>query len=104
MQDTGTGIAADELPHVFERFSIGSQAVTGRRGTGLGLSLVQAVAQGHGGEVRAASVPGLGSRFELILPAGLPSARSLVLPGAAQLPTAAVPAGTGMPDEYPGHR
>lgn len=104
VQDTGTGIAADELPHVFERFSIGSQAIAGRRGTGLGLSLVQAVAQGHGGEVRAASVPGLGSKFEIILPAGLPPAPSLVLPVTAQLPTAAVPAGTGTPDEYPGDR
>jgi hypothetical protein len=62
------------------------------------------VAQGHGGEVRAASVPGLGSKFEIILPAGLPPAPSLVLPVTAQLPTAAVPAGTGTPDEYPGDR
>jgi signal transduction histidine kinase len=69
VQDTGTGIAADELAHVFERFSTGSLPVDGRRGTGLGLSLVRAVAEGHGGEARAASVPGLGSKFEIILPA-----------------------------------
>jgi two-component system, OmpR family, sensor kinase len=70
VQDTGTGIAADDLAHLFERFTTGSQPVAGRRGTGLGLSLVRAVAEGHGGEVRATSVPGLGSKFELILPIG----------------------------------
>jgi signal transduction histidine kinase len=70
VQDTGTGIAADELANIFERFATGSRPVAGRRGTGLGLSLVRAVAQGHGGEVRAASVPGLGSKFELVLPVG----------------------------------
>lgn len=68
VQDTGTGIAADELARIFERFATGSHPAPGRRGTGLGLSLVRAVADGHGGEVRAASVPGLGSKFELILP------------------------------------
>jgi two-component system, OmpR family, sensor kinase len=70
VQDTGEGIAADDLAHLFERFATGSQPVAGRRGTGLGLSLVRAVAEGHGGEVRATSVPGLGSKFELILPVG----------------------------------
>jgi signal transduction histidine kinase len=70
VQDTGAGIAADDLAHLFERFTTGSQPVAGRRGTGLGLSLVRAVAEGHGGEIRATSVPGLGSKFELILPIG----------------------------------
>jgi two-component system, OmpR family, sensor kinase len=70
VQDTGTGIAADDLAHIFERFSTGSQPAAGRRGTGLGLSLVRAVAGGHGGEVRATSVPGLGSKFELVIPVG----------------------------------
>jgi hypothetical protein len=49
-------------------------------------------------------VPGLGSKFEIILPAGLPPASSLVLPDAAQLSATAVPAGGGTPDEYPGDR
>ncbi len=70
VQDTGTGIAADDLAHIFERFASGSQPDAGRRGTGLGLSLVRAVAEGHGGEVTATSVPGLGSKFELALPMG----------------------------------
>ncbi len=67
VQDTGSGISAEDLTHVFDRFATGSPAV-GRRGTGLGLALVRAVAEGHGGEVRAQSTPGLGSRFELLLP------------------------------------
>jgi signal transduction histidine kinase len=77
VQDTGTGMAAAELARIFDRFATGSRPVAGHRGTGLGLSLVRAVAEGHGGEVRATSVPGLGSKFELVLPAGpvpLPSA------------------------------
>ena len=104
VQDTGTGIAGDELPHVFERFSTGLSAIAGRRGTGLGLSLVRAVAQGHGGEVRATSVPGLGSKFEIILPVAPVPAPALVLPDAAQLPTTAAAAAGGTPAEYPGDR
>jgi len=86
VQDTGAGISADDLTHVFDRFATGSPAV-GRRGTGLGLALVRAVAEGHGGEVRAQSTPGLGSRFELLLPlaaaprpAASPVAKPVTLP------------------------
>jgi signal transduction histidine kinase len=68
VQDTGEGIAADELAQIFERFATGSRPAAGR-GTGLGLALVRAVAEGHGGEITATSVPGLGSKFELALPA-----------------------------------
>ncbi len=67
VQDTGSGIAPADLAHVFERFATGTHT-PGRHGTGLGLALVRAVAEGHGGQVRAQSTPGLGSRFELLLP------------------------------------
>jgi two-component system OmpR family sensor kinase len=67
VEDTGAGIGAAELAHIFERFTTGTH-VAGRRGTGLGLALVRAVAQGHGGEVAAYSALGHGSRFELTLP------------------------------------
>ena len=66
VEDTGAGMAQDELAHIFERFVRGSPA--GRRGTGLGLALVRAVADGHGGDVAASSTLGEGSRFELTLP------------------------------------
>jgi signal transduction histidine kinase len=92
VQDSGTGIEAADLDRIFERFATGSPAV-GRRGTGLGLALVRAVAEGHGGEVRAQSTPGLGSRFELLLPAALPSAGPGTLP--ATLP-AGKPCGSSL--------
>jgi len=65
--DTGTGIPANELVRIFDRFRSGDQAA-GSRGTGLGLALVRAVARAHGGDVRVRSTQGAGSEFELLLP------------------------------------
>jgi signal transduction histidine kinase len=65
VSDTGSGIPASELPHVFDRFRTGSNP-RGSRGTGL--SLVRAVAIAHGGQVQVRSGPGEGSEFELVLP------------------------------------
>jgi signal transduction histidine kinase len=73
VQDTGSGIPVTEMTRIFERFASGQQAA-GRRGTGLGLPLVRAVTEGHGGQVRVQSSPGLGSRFELRLP--MPSVKA----------------------------
>jgi len=72
--DTGQGIAAGLLPHVFDRFRSGGGVASGgdggsARGTGLGLALVSAVARAHGGDVRVHSEVGQGSEFELLLPA-----------------------------------
>ena len=67
VSDKGSGIAAAELPHVFERFRT-SSGVKESRGTGLGLALVRAVAEAHGGSVAARSTPGVGSDFEIMLP------------------------------------
>lgn len=67
VEDSGTGIAPAELAHVFERFATGASR-GGHRGTGLGLALVHAVAEGHGGDVRVRSTLGQGSRFELSMP------------------------------------
>ena len=64
--DTGSGIAADQLPHVLDRFRSGGTGPS--RGTGLGLALVDAVARAHGGMVTVRSEPGQGSEFTLILP------------------------------------
>ena len=65
--DTGSGIAAAEIPNVFDRFRTGSGA-HGSRGTGLGLALVRAVADAHGGAAEVRSNLGEGSEFEIILP------------------------------------
>jgi signal transduction histidine kinase len=64
--DTGTGIAADQLPSIFDRFRTGDNERS--RGTGLGLPLVAAVAAAHGGTVHVRSDPAEGSEFELLVP------------------------------------
>jgi thiol-disulfide isomerase/thioredoxin/anti-sigma regulatory factor (Ser/Thr protein kinase) len=74
IEDSGEGILASEIDHIFERFRTGP-ARGGSRGTGLGLTLVRAVALGHAGEVSVRSVPGAGSIFELMLPADLHAGR-----------------------------
>jgi signal transduction histidine kinase len=68
VSDTGAGIEAGELHRVFDRFRTASSA-KGPRGTGLGLSLVRAIADAHGGSARVRSVRGKGSEFEIRLPA-----------------------------------
>jgi signal transduction histidine kinase len=65
--DSGAGIPEDQLPLIFDRFRTGRGSHS--RGTGLGLALVRAVAQAHGGDVTVRSVAGEGSEFTLILPA-----------------------------------
>jgi PAS domain S-box-containing protein len=89
VSDTGCGIPAAELPHIFERF----HRVRGRRsrtqeGTGIGLSLVQELAKIHGGEARVRSVEGQGSTFTVTiltgrahLPEELPGRRSPLISG-----------------------
>ena len=71
VRDTGTGIPAQELPHIFERFYRVPQA-RGRsfEGTGIGLALVQELVKLHGGSVRAASVEGQGTTFVVSIPGG----------------------------------
>lgn len=65
--DDGPGIPADELPHVFDRFWRGSTA-TGTSGTGIGLAVVAAIADAHGGRAEAGREPGRGSRFTVAVP------------------------------------
>ena len=67
--DTGMGIPADELPHIFEEFYRARNARAAERtGTGLGLSIAREVAQRHKGRVWAESREGEGSAFYLALP------------------------------------
>ena len=66
--DTGPGIRADELPHIWERLFRGDTSRT-ERGLGLGLSLVKAVVEAHHGRVSVASEPGHGATFVVTLPA-----------------------------------
>lgn len=85
VRDTGIGIAAEELPRLFERF----HRVEGARGrsfegSGIGLALVQELVRLHGGEISAESVPGVGTAFHIRLPTGhahLPGERVLEVSG-----------------------
>jgi signal transduction histidine kinase len=67
--DTGAGIAPEHLPRIWERL-YRADASRSSRGLGLGLSLVKAYVQAHGGTVEAVSEPGVGSTFTVRLPLG----------------------------------
>ena len=68
VRDHGLGIPADEQRAIFERFVRGADATARRiKGTGVGLAMVQRIAEAHGGEIRLTSQPGQGSRFTMIL-------------------------------------
>ncbi len=67
--DTGIGIAPENLEQLFQPFvQLESSLARQYEGTGLGLSLVQRMAELHGGSVQVESAPGVGSRFTLLLP------------------------------------
>ena len=84
--DTGTGIEAAFLPHVFDRFRQ-SDASESRSygGLGLGLAIVRSLVELHGGTVRADSAgPGAGATFVVLLPVGFPAARAAADPEVRQ--------------------
>jgi signal transduction histidine kinase len=85
VSDHGAGIPAADLPHIFEPFYRGSDAVAGQvHGNGLGLSLVRRIAIAHGGRVAVSSKPNAGTTFTLILPVAPPQPRaSAVASGAS---------------------
>jgi signal transduction histidine kinase len=69
VRDTGEGIAAEHLPHVFDRFyKVDPSRPGGAAGSGLGLSIVKAIVERHGGHVGVRSTPGLETVFEIELP------------------------------------
>ena len=66
VEDTGVGIAPENIPHLFDRFWQAHEAVRG--GAGLGLVIAHGIADGHGGRIEVESQPGRGSAFTLVLP------------------------------------
>ena len=69
IRDTGPGIPADELPHIFERFYRGTNTGDARAsGSGLGLAIVRSIVEMHGGEIEVASVVDEGTIFRIRLP------------------------------------
>lgn len=75
VEDTGSGIPEEYLPHVFEKFF----HVPGHgqeKGSGLGLSIVKEIIEAHGGKIAVSSAPGKGTRFTFTLKAAEPVAQS----------------------------
>jgi len=74
VEDHGTGIPAADLPHIFEPFYRGAEAV-GRQvhGNGLGLSIVKRIVTAHGGRINVTTRAGEGSTFTITLPAADPA-------------------------------
>lgn len=68
--DTGIGISENDLPYIFHRFYRCDHSRS-QQGSGLGLSLAQAIVTAHAGEMQVFSTPGAGSRFIVTLPAAL---------------------------------
>lgn len=68
VQDTGMGIAEEDLPHIFERFYQVDKARTERGRAGLGLAIAQKIIEAHKGEISASSIVGEGSLFRITLP------------------------------------
>lgn len=67
IEDTGIGIAAEQLPFIFQRFWR-AQQVRGKEGLGLGLPIVQAIVQKHGGKITVNSQVNIGTCFKVYLP------------------------------------
>jgi heavy metal sensor kinase len=67
--DTGSGIAAEDLPHIFQRFYRADKSRARAEGrVGLGLAICKAIVEAHGGSIQVASQPGQGSTFVVRLP------------------------------------
>lgn len=77
VSDHGHGIPASEIPHIFEPFYRGGEAIERQiHGNGLGLSLVRRIVMAHGGRVSVSTRPGGGTTFTLALPAAPADART----------------------------
>ncbi|MGW0425225.1 SpoIIE family protein phosphatase [Streptomyces sp. NPDC003015] len=94
--DTGIGVAAEEMPRLFERFHrIESARSRSNEGSGIGLALVRELVGLHGGTITADSTLGRGTRFTIRLPFGTQH-----LPGDALAPAASAPAPSATAEPY----
>jgi two-component system sensor histidine kinase BaeS len=64
--DSGSGISAEDLPHIFERFYKAPDS----KGSGLGLAIARNLVLAHGGEIEAESAPGVGTTMRITIPLG----------------------------------
>ena len=109
--DTGIGIAAGDLPHIFEPFygtadvilhSSAGDPEFGKLGPGLGLSIVHRFAEMHAGKVKVASTQGKGSRFEVVLPIQAGPMPEPTLRNPNEPPSDSFPVREMAPDDVPG--
>jgi signal transduction histidine kinase len=68
IDDSGPGIAPDELPRIFDRFYRADGGRRPRSGTGLGLAISQDIVRAHGGTIAVTSDLGVGTRFRVDVP------------------------------------
>lgn len=87
VQDDGPGVAPEDRARIFDRFARGTQGRRMSDGAGLGLAIVRAIAEGHGGRVDLSTPSGGGARFDLHLP------------GAAAVPNSSHRDTTGAPTD-----
>ncbi len=78
VQDTGSGIPAEDLRRIFERFYQVDKSRARSGGAGLGLAITKEIVDAHGGSISVESVVGLGSRFTVRLPLALPEDSTIV--------------------------
>jgi signal transduction histidine kinase len=69
VSDTGPGVPLEEQERIFERFTRGRNGHRQSEGAGLGLSIVRAIAEAHGGRIELWSRPSAGATFEIVVPA-----------------------------------
>ena len=75
VRDNGAGIAAEDVPQLFDRFWQADK--TGRHGTGLGLPIVKGIVEAHGGRIWVESAKGHGSTFFFTIPAAAHASQNL---------------------------
>jgi signal transduction histidine kinase len=76
VSDTGAGISAEQLPHIFDKFyQADNQAAAATKGTGLGLAIAREIVEAHGGQVTVESRVGEGTTFVVTLPTETATAR-----------------------------
>ena len=101
VRDTGSGIPADRLPKIFDRYysTKSGPDESGKGGTGLGLSSCRDIIESHRGRIRVESTPGRGTAFIIKLPAAVPARTNRASEPRANVPAAAQR--HGLPTDIP---
>ena len=84
VEDTGSGIAPENLPRVFDRFWQAATS-TNRQGAGLGLPITKGIVEAHGGRIWVESTPSRGTTFSFTIPKATPEQGRPPAPGGSSL-------------------